>query len=110
VRWKAQKKYLGSWMSLWDVDDRATSRLMENFHNFLSQGLSVGESIRQAKLQYIEASDDSRFANPYYWAAFVPLGDSKPVVIKKSNYLLYLLLIVPVAIVFAIRRKRKKQQ
>ena len=77
-------------MSLWDVDDRATSRLMELFYGFLSQGNSVSEAIRQAKLQYIKDSDDSRLANHYYWAAFIPLGDTKPV-IKKNNYFCHLI-------------------
>lgn len=59
-------------MSLWKVDDEATSILMDNFYKSYSGGKSASESLAIA--QNI-LRKDSRFENPYFWSAFVVLDD-----------------------------------
>ncbi len=56
--------------SLWNVDDTATSLLMERFYTYLRQGQSKGEALRLAQVDVRE-----QFPHPYYWAAFVLTGD-----------------------------------
>lgn len=80
--------------SLWTVSDRATSLLMEAFYRNLSQGNQYAIALRQAQLALIQdnlvslqpkglgsirarpaldrTSNDS---HPYYWAAFVLIGN-----------------------------------
>lgn len=58
-------------VSLWAVDDEATSILMQRFYrNFAGAPEDPARALREAK-QWIRTTDGSRFAHPYYWAAFV---------------------------------------
>lgn len=64
--------------SLWQVNDRITADLMETFYQKLEEGFSKSEALRQAKLTHLQNSTN-KFAAPYYWAAFVQLGNSQPI-------------------------------
>ena len=56
--------------SLWNVDDAATTLLMEKFYSHLRAGASKAQALRQAQLD-VRAT----YPHPYYWAAFVLTGD-----------------------------------
>jgi CHAT domain-containing protein len=56
--------------SLWNVEDEATSLLMEHFYTHLREGMGKAEALRQAQLEVRE-----EYPNPYYWSAFVLSGD-----------------------------------
>lgn len=59
--------------SLWDVDDVATAELMKRFYkSMLIQGERPGAALRQAQM---EMQQQKRWRSPYYWGAFVLLGD-----------------------------------
>lgn len=60
-------------LSLWRVNDEATSMLMIRFYDLLARGTSRGEALRVAK---IAVASTPRFAHPYFWAAFI-LGGSQ---------------------------------
>jgi CHAT domain-containing protein len=60
-------------VSLWKAEDDSTARLMPDFYRRLN-GVGKGEALRQSKLALIE---EGRFADPYYWAPFVLVGDPK---------------------------------
>jgi CHAT domain-containing protein len=55
-------------MSLWAVDDQATSDLMALFYQNWLSGMSKREAMKAAQRQL---RADPRYASPYYWAAFV---------------------------------------
>jgi CHAT domain-containing protein len=57
--------------SRWRVRDYVAASLMETFYDRLSQGDTVDESLRTAKLRYIDKVD----ADPRNWAAFTVLGN-----------------------------------
>jgi CHAT domain-containing protein len=60
-------------VSLWDVDDQATARLMSEFYRELLEGGSTpGEALRRA--QRVVRSHPG-WAAPHYWAGFVLQGD-----------------------------------
>lgn len=59
-------------MSLWKVDDRATSILMNHFYNQYLSGCSPTEAIKYAQAKLRETPS---FADPHYWAAFVIIDD-----------------------------------
>jgi CHAT domain-containing protein len=62
-------------VSLWDVDDEATARLMERFYReLLGAGRSPAAALRAAQLSMRE---DPRWSAPYYWAGFVLQGDPR---------------------------------
>jgi CHAT domain-containing protein len=68
--------------SLWSADDTSASALMENFYGRLARGETVSSALRTAKLNML-----SKFGsdlNPYYWAAFISVGEtSTPIGITK---------------------------
>ena len=62
--------------SLWQVPDRATASIMTAFYTNLKEGLPRDESLRQAKLQFL--NDEPLMAHPYFWAGFVLNGNYEP--------------------------------
>lgn len=60
-------------VSLWNVDDKATSLLMQQFYKqMLQQGKSPAAALRAAQ---IELWKQEEWRNPYYWAGFTLLGE-----------------------------------
>jgi len=59
--------------SLWAVNDLATQELMLEFYRCLLTGKDRSEALRQAKLKMIRSSK----SHPYYWAAFVLIGEAR---------------------------------
>lgn len=63
-------------MSLWEVDDQATSLLMKFFYEEYLNGNTKDCAFRAAvnKVRtYKDESNDEPFSSPYYWAAFIML-------------------------------------
>ncbi|NET73412.1 MAG: CHAT domain-containing protein, partial [Sphaerospermopsis sp. SIO1G2] len=61
--------------SLWYIDDQATALLMNEFYQQLSnQSLTKAEVLRNAQLAVLK-DENSQFSHPYYWSAFVLLGN-----------------------------------
>jgi len=63
-------------VSLWDINDEATSELMSYFYRemFSSKKRSPASALRQAQNAMIK---DKRWNNPYFWSAFVLQGEPK---------------------------------
>jgi len=75
-------------VSLWKVEDRATSMLMRRFYQLLAgadgvaeagakKGLPADEALRQAQLwlrDYTDSGGEHPYANPAYWGPFVLIG------------------------------------
>lgn len=64
-------------VSLWSVDDYSTSEIMINFYKYLKKGQSKDKAIRNAKLEYLASADKVK-RHPFYWAAFIHMGDPAP--------------------------------
>lgn len=61
--------------TLWQISDRQTAALMEDFWKRLAAGEPRAEALRSAQRAWIEASRQDRgAAHPYYWAPFVVNG------------------------------------
>lgn len=60
-------------ISLWNVNDAATRRLMVNFYTLLlRRGQGRSEALRRAQLEM--ANGRGAWTHPYYWAGFVMSG------------------------------------
>ena len=69
--------------SLWNVDDASTSALMEDFYKRLAQGEPTSSALRNAKLDLLARFGDQE--SPYYWAAFISVGETfAPIQIKRQ--------------------------
>jgi CHAT domain-containing protein len=66
-------------VSLWKVDDVATSLLMQRFYeNWWRRDMPKAKALQEAKRWLREWKDESGatpFAHPYYWSAFILIGD-----------------------------------
>ncbi len=56
-------------LSLWTVNDAATTRLMKDFYTNLQRGESVAASLRAAQLSFIKNG-----THPYFWSPFALIG------------------------------------
>ncbi len=62
-------------VSLWNVNDQATSELMQRFYRkLLKENATPAEALRAAQM---EMARHPKWNAPYYWAAFVLQGDWK---------------------------------
>jgi CHAT domain-containing protein len=67
--------------SLWSADDTSASALMERFYARLSRGEDTSSALRGAKLDLLTEFGDQ--LSPFYWAAFIAVGEtSTPIGIK----------------------------
>ncbi|MFA0964146.1 CHAT domain-containing protein [Roseivirga sp. BDSF3-8] len=85
-------------MTLWKLNDRVTASIMEDFYKGLTKGQELDKALRQSKLNYLAQSDELT-AHPVNWAAFVAIGDMRPVkpMEKKKDFYLWaaIALIIP---------------
>jgi CHAT domain-containing protein len=63
-------------VSLWSVADASTAALMRDYYAALQHGAGRAEAVRQAKRRLLQ---QPRYAHSFYWAAFIPAGDWRPV-------------------------------
>ena len=96
-------------MSLWSIDDCATSKIMINFYDELYKGIPKTEALKNAKIKYIKEAKKAN-QHPYYWAAFVQIGNYDPIEFSSfKSYIPYFLGILLLIILFFIGRKKLKK-
>jgi len=100
-------------VSLWQVNDYSTAIVMQYFYQYLADGSTKDAALRQAKLNYLNRSEGLA-AHPAFWSAFIQLGDSRPIYIKKKGdrfllNILGLVLVVAVGGFILIKRRRRKE-
>ena len=69
--------------SLWKVDERSTSEIIELFYKNIDAGKPKDEALRLAKLDYINNTEGRTLA-PKFWAGLVLMGDASPIEISNS--------------------------
>lgn len=102
-------------MTLWAVEDRSGADLMTSFYKYLKEGKTKNEALRLAKIDYLQSSDQVR-AHPHFWAAYLSIGNTKPLVgVAKPIPLTYyiigsgavILLLITVILIHRRRRARR---
>ena len=71
-------------MSLWKVNDQTASGLIDDFYEQLLKGESIDDALRQAKLNYLELSDELT-AHPKTWAPLIAYGNLDKVFQKDQS-------------------------
>ncbi|MCI4669538.1 MAG: CHAT domain-containing protein [Bacteroidia bacterium] len=92
--------------SLWQADENSSYQIMIDFYNGLGEGIEKDEALRNAKLSYIESSEQ---AFPFYWAHMLHRGSTEPIKINpERNYslLFFLGIILLFAVGMIIFRRR----
>jgi CHAT domain-containing protein/Flp pilus assembly protein TadD len=62
-------------ISLWKVSDKETKDLMIAYYQRLKKGEGRSEALRQTQLAMLKSKEQN---HPFYWASFIPSGDSSP--------------------------------
>lgn len=65
-------------VSLWQVNDFSTAKIMKFFYENLAKGMGKAEALQVAKLEYIKRSK-GLFSHPAFWSPFVQIGTSDPI-------------------------------
>ncbi len=93
--------------SLWQIDEKSSSQLLESFYGHLMEGKPKDEALRLAKLEYL-AHSEGRTLHPQYWAGLVLMGNTAPIQFTQGTFwplgVLAVLILVLVA-VFLIKKK-----
>ncbi|MFP4025796.1 MAG: CHAT domain-containing protein [Thiohalospira sp.] len=96
-------------MTLWSVEDKSGVDLMTSFYQNLKTGQNKANSLRQAKLDFINNADQLK-SHPYFWAGYVVIGDDSPLFPKYKSYAFIVigLLIISITtlLIFYIRKKK----
>ena len=71
--------------TLWKIPDENTQIIMGDFYQYLKDGLSKHEALRQAKLDYLNDLNQPN-RSPLYWAGLIGIGDMSPVVVEKNGW------------------------
>ena len=69
--------------SLWDVDDRSTATLMEDFYQHLAKGESIATALRSSQVEFIKTYGEK--ASPYLWAGFEVIGDGTRTIVTTTQ-------------------------
>ena len=95
-------------VSLWEVNDKYTSKFMILFYKRLSEGFDKSEALRLAKMDFIKEYSP----NPFYWSAFILNGNISKIELKQNvnilPYIIGLLAIVTVSVSFIYWRRKRK--
>lgn len=95
--------------SLWKVNSAASAELMDLFYKNLQKGMDKDEALHSAK-QYLR--DNSPYANAFYWAAFIPVGDMAPITSNGWHNAGWFWGLIGAALLFAlimVWRRRQKE-
>ncbi|WP_299767091.1 CHAT domain-containing tetratricopeptide repeat protein [uncultured Dokdonia sp.] len=96
--------------SLWETNDKATSKVMTSFYTYLKEGNSKSDALYKAKLDYISSSNLSN-QSPYYWAPFILIGEAESSLYINNTALIFsisaILILLVIIILYFKKRKRK---
>jgi CHAT domain-containing protein len=63
--------------TLWQVDDKSTSEILEKFYSMLMTKYK-SHALSDAKRQFISDAKSSEAANPFYWSGIILTGSDTP--------------------------------
>ncbi|MEM7086270.1 MAG: CHAT domain-containing protein [Bacteroidota bacterium] len=92
--------------TLWSIDDKSTALITKDFYKNLSKGQTKSESLRNAKLSYLNSHSLSE-ASPYHWASFIVMGDNSPIKTSLPLWPFILVGVLVLAAILWIRMRRK---
>jgi CHAT domain-containing protein len=92
-------------MSLWKVDDRSTGEIMRFFYRHLKNGEPKDLALQKAKRDYLDNTEEDLLKHPYYWAGFIVLGDTAPIV-SSQNYYYWLITAIGLLLLLFLFRKK----
>lgn len=94
--------------TLWRIPDgEANQDLLPNFYQALKDGQTKSEAMRSAQLAQVNEAFADQLAHPFFWAAFTPIGDMRPLQ-QQTNYWWWALGIGIFALISALWWRKRK--
>lgn len=84
--------------SLWEVHDQSTCQIMNNFYKHLFDQETKPGALQKAQIDFLSESDPN-LSHPYYWAGFIPIGNSDPLPIHNRLVLFFCIALAIIIIV-----------
>ncbi len=75
-------------LTLWSIDDDASSDLMDFYYQNLAVGMNKTKALQMAKVKFLEIADPIR-VHPHFWASHIVVGDTKKLNFKGNSTLTY---------------------
>jgi hypothetical protein len=88
-------------MTGWEVHDKSGSELTERFYNYIKQGLDKDVAMQNAKIDYLKEANLLK-SHPFFWASYMVVGDTAPVIAKSKPYNKIVLLLIAFVFVFLV--------
>jgi CHAT domain-containing protein len=94
-------------MSLWEIEDKSGTEIVELFYRNLKKGYSKSASLKKARIDFLNNADQLR-SHPYFWSTLVVYGDNEPLYYsKKLKFtLLAIGIIVSLSIIFYFSKRK----
>ena len=93
-------------MSLWPVADAASGPLINQFYDGLLDGKPIAEAMQQARLHYVQNTNDPIKAHPVFWAGLVSSGSNAVLVPPSNSVSLWWLLLIAPLLLFVLWRTK----
>ena len=87
-------------MSLWQIDEKTSSGIIEDFYKNLADGNPKNVALRNAKLHYLK-NHPGELSNPYYWSGLVLLGDTSSISAAANTSVWFFVIFGLIALVIA---------
>jgi CHAT domain-containing protein len=86
-------------MSMWEIEDKSGTEIVEKFYQNLKKGYSKSASLKKARIDFLKNADQLR-SHPYFWATLVIYGNNDP--LFYSNKLKVSLTVIGVILILSI--------
>ncbi len=98
-------------MTLWEIDDISSADIISGFYEKLKSGNKIDMALRIAKLNYLQSTDQLH-AHPYFWSAYVQIGDNSSIT-ANSNYFSTIvivigILLIVIIVIYLIRQRKSR--
>jgi len=96
-------------MSLWEVNDRFGSLVIQKFYNNLADGIDKKQALYQAKIDVLNQGN-ALYAHPYYWAGLTLMGDeSKIQFINRYQWDKIVIVFTPILFIIVVLFQSRKK-
>jgi CHAT domain-containing protein len=82
-------------MSLWEIEDKSGTEIVEKFYSYLKKGYSKSASLKKARIDFLKSADQLR-SHPYFWSTLIVYGNNEPLYYSKK--LKYTVLVIGIVI------------
>lgn len=87
-----------------------TAAIMKDFVYNLKKGEAKDKALRNAKVAFLSNEKNKYFFRPYYWLAFVLVGDSNPLKVEEFPLIAVIAIILSLLLVFFLIFWFKKRE